>query len=113
MRAALVADEQRIALRVVPRVLRVLADPDLTAVGVLPMPCGDPLRHDRAAGVLAEMNHLRAGVGLLPVVRRGNGVELADRAVSLKDAARILPGNRRAGLDLGPGDLRSPPRAEA
>src|SRR5206468_13065387 len=34
------------------------------------------------------------------------GVELADRVVSLEDAARVLPGDRGTGLDLRPGDLR-------
>ena len=55
---------------------------------------------------LPEMDHLRAGVGLLHVVGRRDRVELADRVVALQDAARILPGDRRAGLDLRPGDLR-------
>ena len=66
----------------------------------------DALRDDRAARVLADVDHLRAGVGLLPVVGRRHRVELADRVVALQDAARVLPGDRRAGLDLRPGDLR-------
>src|SRR5262249_13336532 len=32
-------------------------------------------------------------------------VELADRAVSLKQTPRVLPGDCRPGLDLGPGNL--------
>ena len=55
---------------------------------------------------LPEVDHLRPGVGLLPVVGRRNGVELADRVVALKDAARILPRDGRAGLHLRPRDLR-------
>ncbi len=69
------------------------------------MPGGDPLGDDRGLRVLADVDHLRAGVGLLAVVRDGHRVELADRVVALQDAARVLPGDRRAGLDLGPGDL--------
>ena len=110
VRAALVADEQRVALRVVARVLRVLADPHQAAVGVLAVAGGDALRDDRAAGVLPDVDHLRAGVGLLPVVGRRHRVELADRVVALQDAAGILPGDRRAGLDLRPGDLRAAAR---
>src|SRR5204863_9180623 len=80
---------------------------DEAAIGVLAVPGGDALRDDRAAGVLPDVDHLGAGVGLLPVVGRRHRVELADRAVTLEDAAGILPGDRRAGLDLGPGDLRA------
>ena len=43
---------------------------------------------------------------LLMAVRDRDRVELAARIVAAQDAARIFPGDRRAGLDLGPGDLR-------
>src|SRR5688500_5733924 len=112
VRAALVADEQRVALRVVARARRVLADADEAAIGVLAVAGGDPLRDDRAPGVLPDVDHLGAGVGLLPVVGRRHRVELADRAVPLQDAARILPRDRGARLDLRPGDLRAPPGGE-
>ena len=52
------------------------------------------------------MDHLGAGIGLLRVVGDGDGIEFADGIVALQDAGRILPGDRRAGLDLGPADLR-------
>ncbi len=39
------------------------------------------------------------------VVHHRHGVELAGRVVALEDHARVLPGDRRAGLDLRPGDL--------
>src|SRR5439155_8963340 len=45
------------------------------------------------------------GVSLLAVVGDRDGIELADRVVTLQDAARIFPGDRRTGLDLGPRDL--------
>ena len=53
-----------------------------------------------------EVDHLGAGVRLLHVVRRRDRVELADRVVALQDAARILPGDGRAGFHLRPRDLR-------
>ena len=56
--------------------------------------------------VATDVDHLRAGVGLLVVGGDRHRVELADRVVALEDHARVLPGDRRAGLDLGPGDLR-------
>src|SRR5262245_6058422 len=52
------------------------------------------------------MQHLGAGIDLLVAVGDGDRVELAARIVAAQDAARILPGDRRAGLELRPGDLR-------
>ena len=75
-------------------------------VGVLTMPGRDALGHDGAAGVLADVDHLGAGVGLLVVVDGRHRVELPDRAVTAQHAAGVFPGDRRAGLDLGPGDMR-------
>ena len=42
---------------------------------------------------------------LLIAVRHRDRIELAARVVAAQDAARILPGDGRAGLDLRPGDL--------
>src|SRR3990172_1770590 len=106
VRAAPVAEEQRVALRVVARPDRALRNPYEPAIGVLAVPGRNALRHDRALRAPAQMDHLRAGVRLLPVAGRGHRVELAGRAVPLQDAAWILPGDGRPGLDLGPGDLR-------
>src|SRR4030095_6201828 len=63
-------------------------------------------RDDRSASVLADVNHFGSGVVLLIIVCKRYRIELAYRVVSLKDAARILPGYGRSGLDLGPGDFR-------
>ena len=106
VRAAAIADQQRIALRVVARARRALGDLHQAAVAVLADARRDALGDDGAARVLAEVQHLGAGVGLLLVVDHRDRVELADRVVALQDAARILPGDRRARLDLRPGDLR-------
>src|SRR5256885_10452126 len=54
-------------------------------------------RHDRRARVLAEVNHLGSGVGLLAMARDSDRIEFADRVVALENAAGILPGDRRAG----------------
>ncbi len=51
------------------------------------------------------MDHLGAAVDLLVAVRHRDRVELAARAVAAQDAGRVLPGDRRAGLDLRPRDL--------
>src|SRR3546814_4991116 len=65
----------------------------------------DALADDLAFGALADVDHLGAGVGLLAVVGERDRVELAGRVVAQQHAARVFPGDRRAGLDLGPGDL--------
>jgi hypothetical protein len=110
VRAALVAQQQRIALRVVARVRR--------------RPSGSSPGRDRCSararprcpwtrsccGVLADVDHLGAGVGLLVIVGQRHRVELAHRVVAQQDAARVFPGDRRAGLHLRPGNLRVHPR---
>src|SRR4051812_42227449 len=99
---ALVADQKRVALRVIPRSLSALQDLYLATVRVLPMSGGDTLRNNRAAGILADVDHLRAGIGLLIVVGQRNGIELAYRVIALQNAAGILPGNRGPGFNLRP-----------
>ena len=66
---------------------------------------GNALGDDGAAGVLADVDHLGAGVGLLPVAGQGHRVKLAHRVFAAQHAAWILPSDGRTGLDLGPGDL--------
>src|SRR5262245_24403790 len=105
MRAALVADQERVAVGEVARAGRAPMRHHLAAIGVVRMPGRDALRDDPARGVLAEMQHLGAGIDLLVAVRDGYGVELAARIIATQDAARIFPGDGRAGLELGPGNL--------
>src|ERR1041385_8544809 len=112
MRAAFVADEQRIALREVAGAGRAFQNLDLAAVAILAAPGRDALRHDGAARVFADVNHLGARVGLLPVVGERDGIEFTDGVFALQDAARIFPGDGRAGFDLRPGNLRLAPLAE-
>ncbi len=106
MGAAAVADEQRIALRVVAGVLGPLADAHQPAVGVLAAPRRNTLRDDAAAGVAADVDHLRARVGLLEMVGHRHRVELARRVVAQQHAARVFPGDGRARLDLRPRQTR-------
>ena len=104
MGAAGIAHQQGITLRIVAGVVCVPGYLDQAAVGILRLPRGDALGDDGAAGVPAEMDHLGAGIGLLVIVRHRDGIELAAGIVAAQDAARVFPGNRRAGLDLGPGN---------
>src|SRR5207253_3038886 len=62
-------------------------------------------RSDRRPGILADMEHLGSGIGLLAIVGNRHRIELADRVIAFENAARIFPGDRRAGLDLRPRDL--------
>src|SRR5262249_13064718 len=106
MRAALVTDQKRVALGVIARTLRTLKDLHLPSVGILPMTCGDSLRDDCAAGALSQVDHFRAGVGLLIIVGQRDGVKLTDRVVTLQNATRIFPGDCRPSLDLRPRNFR-------
>ena len=78
VRSALLADQQGVALRVVPRAGRPLQDLDQPAVSILTMPGRNAFRHDGAARVLSDVDHLGAGIGLLEIVGKGDGVKLAD-----------------------------------
>src|SRR6267143_4779373 len=111
--AALVPDEHRVALRIIPRPLGALQDLHQAAVRVLAAAGGDPLGDDRRPGVLPDVDHLGAGIGLLAVVGHRHRVELPDRVVALEDAAGVLPRDRGPGLDLRPGALGVLPRALA
>src|SRR5215831_6241814 len=107
IRAAAVTDEQRVALRMVARALGSRLHPHETAVSVLPPPGRYSLREDRRPGVPADMDHFGPGVGLLAVVGDRHRIKLTDRMVAFEHTARVFPGDRRAGLDLGPGNLRA------
>jgi len=104
MGAALITDEQRVALGVVAGACRARHYPHQTPVGVLPMTGGDALGYDSAAGVLPQVDHLGAGVGLLVIIGQGHRIELAHGVVPLENTAGVLPGDGGAGLNLGPGD---------
>src|SRR5690606_7548118 len=108
---ALLADQQAVALGVVARAVGVAVDLHQAAVGVLAAAGADALGHDLGLGALADVDHLGAGVGLLAVVGRGQGVWLPRRVVAELHAGWVLPGGGRAGLRLGPGHRA--PRAAA
>src|SRR5688572_16893398 len=55
--AALVADQHRVALREVARVVGAAQDLDHAAIGVLTLAGGDALGDDRRAGVLPDVDH--------------------------------------------------------
>ena len=103
--AAVVADQQRVAIGEVARVGCPAVDRDLAAIGVVRMAGRNALGDDAARRVLAEVDHLGAAIDLLVAVRDRDRIELAARVVAAQDAGRIFPGDRRAGLDLRPRDL--------
>ena len=102
MRTAPVADQQRVALRIIACIFSLLRHFDQTPVAVLAHARRDPFADDPAARIASQVDHLRTGVGLLAVIRHSHRIELADRIVAGQDAARIFPRQRRTGLDLRP-----------
>ena len=113
VRPAVRADQHRIALRIVARVLGLRHHLHQAAITVVRFAGRNSLRDDRRLRVLAEVDHLRAGVGLLRVVRQRDRVKFADRIVALQNARRIFPGDRRTCFDLRPRDFRIATRALA
>src|SRR5947207_2557804 len=106
IRATVTANQHRIALSVVPRVLGLRHDLYQPAIAVVRSARGDALRDDRRARVLPKMNHLCSGVGFLRVISQGYRIQLADRVIAHQDARRIFPGDRRSSFHLCPGNLR-------
>ncbi len=106
MRAALVADQERVAIGEVAGAGRLAVGRDHAAIGRVGFTGRDALSDDLRGRVLAEMDHLGAAIDLLRAIRDRDRVELAARAVAAQDAGRVFPGDRRAGLDLRPRDLR-------
>src|SRR4051812_39166758 len=90
VRAALIAKQERIALRVVARTGGGLQNLDAAAIGVLSVSGGDALADNGGSGVLPDVDHLGAGIGLLVIIGERDRVELADRVVADQQAARIL-----------------------
>src|SRR5690242_19439099 len=106
VRAAFVADQERVAGREVACAGRLAMSCDETTISILRLAGRDALGDDAAGGVLAEMQHLGAAIDLLKTVRDRDRIEFAARILAAQNAARIFPGDGRTGLDLGPGDLR-------
>src|SRR6202023_3440456 len=102
----LVSDQERVAIGEIAGAGRLAVSTHQTPVGVVGFPRRDALGDDPARGVLAEVEHLGAGIDLLAAVRDRDRVELAARIVAAQDAARVFPGDGGAGLYLGPRDLR-------
>ncbi len=48
------------------------------------------------------MDHLGPSIRLLAVIGQRNGIEFADRMITLQQHTWILPGNGRTRLNLGP-----------
>jgi hypothetical protein len=101
----IVADQHRVALRVVAGIRGGFQDLHKTAITCSAAAGADAFADDVLRVIAADVDHLRAGVGLLAAVGQRDGVELADAVVALQDAAGVFPGDRTAGFHLRPGDL--------
>src|SRR5207244_3930925 len=106
MSAALVADQERVAIGEIARAFRPGMRHHQPTIGVVRLPRCDSLGDDPARGVLAEMQHLGAGIDLLVTIGNRDRVELTARIVPTQYATRIFPGDGGTGLELGPGNLR-------
>ena len=92
--AAVATDKQGVALGEVTRARRARQDFDETPVGILRIAERDAFGDDGRFGVFADVNHFRAGIGLLVVAGEGDGVELADAVIAFEDNAGVFPSNR-------------------
>src|SRR5207249_9302649 len=104
--AASIAQQQRVALGIVAGAFRRFQHLDQPAIRVAAAPGRNALGQDRASGIAADVDHLGPGIRLLEMIGERDRIELAYRVIAAEDTARILPGDRRAGLDLRPRDVR-------
>ena len=108
-----VADQQRVALRVVARAVAPSGSARARGSVFWPRPAEMPFE------TIVLRVFFPMWIIFVPVSAcwrlfvDGDRVELAHRVVALQDAARVLPGDRRAGLDLRPRDLRALAAARA
>ena len=91
VRSSLVANEHGVTLGVVACARGVGADLHQASVHVLTLSGADTLTHDAATRVFTDVNHFRARICLLRVVRQRNRVKLADRVVAGEHHGWILP----------------------
>ena len=89
-----VANQHRVALRIVACARRLGIDLDQAAIAVLRITGGNALGNDRAFGVLANVNHLAACVGLLVVIGQRHRVKLTHGVIAHQHAAWIFPSDR-------------------
>src|SRR5262249_15977645 len=107
MRAAFIAEQQGITLRIIARSGGPFHDLHQAAIAILSVPRRYPLGTDGAVRVVTDMYDVGAGIRLLVVISQRHRIEFAYGIVTLQNATRILPGDRRTGLHLRPGNLRT------
>ncbi len=100
----LVANQHTVALGVVAGARGTLLNADFTAVGVAAAVGADTFRNNGALGILADVDHLGAGVGLHVSVGQCYAVEFTDGIVAHQNAAGVLPSDGGTGFYLGPAD---------
>ncbi|KAF5037851.1 hypothetical protein DSECCO2_560360 [anaerobic digester metagenome] len=103
--AAFVTQQQTVALSEITGVDGFFHHLHKPPVTVLAAACRDSLRNDGALCVFPEMYHFASGIGLLKIIGHSNGIKFPDAVIAQQYAARIFPGNRRAGLHLCPRDF--------
>ena len=108
-----VADQHGVTLGVIAGSLGLGTHLHQPPVAVAGLGSRDALGDNGALRILADVDHLGAGVGLLHVVGQRHGIELAHGVVTHQHTAGVLPGDGGAGFHLGPGNLGVLAGAEA
>ena len=76
MRATLIPDQKRIALREVTCTSSTRHNLDQPTISAVSVACGNAFGDNPALGVLTHVDHLRPSVSLLKIVGDSDGVEL-------------------------------------
>ena len=83
MRPAFIAQQQTVALGVIPRIFGIRSHSDQSPVAVLAASCGNSFAHDPAPGIFPQMNHFSACVRLLMMVGYRHRIKLGYGIVPL------------------------------
>ena len=93
MRTTFITQQQRIALTIVTRIVRLLSYTHQTTVRVLTMSGRDTFADNGTTGILTQMNHLRTRIRLLVIIRHRHTVEFSRGIISSQNAGRVFPRN--------------------
>src|SRR5690606_6390259 len=103
MGAAMVPDQQGIALRKIACIVCPVTYLYQPTVIVITFTGGDAFGYDAAFGMRAYMVHFCSRIGDLPAFGNGYRIKFPGRMIPDQQHARVFPGNGRACLHLRPG----------
>ena len=102
VRAALFADQQRVALGVVACAFGTRCHFHQPAITVLAASCRNSFGNNAATRIFTQVDHFCSRIGLLKIIGNRHRIKLAHGVVARHDTRRIFPRDGRTGFNLRP-----------